>query len=384
MRSKLMIFFLLLLTLTFAVFTAGKIIFLLTYEFAIFILLNYLYLRYVKNSLDLYIIAHEEKFTVGEEAEYEINLINNSFLPVFNVEIRDYSTVSGKFGLMEGYLASFKNKKFKKKFTLPRRGIYFVGPFELKIQDPFGIFTRVKFYDFKIKLKVFPKVRDIKPSLKAAQQLGIVEAKNRAFEDYTNMLQLRKYVPGDSIKRIHWKVSAKKGELYAKEFQISAMSEVYLLWDLNKGHFLDDVDGKLDEECAECMVSVAKYCLLAGIPVNLLDYPSGQVQVRGRTIRDFGAFMEASIKNFPVYDKGILDFEGLDVVIPKDATLVLITPYLDSFVLNKLHELQDTGVEVLIYYVNDYGKIKDKIDKIRVGMVFWRHKNGEKVKGSFV
>ncbi|MGB9809279.1 MAG: DUF58 domain-containing protein [Caldanaerobacter sp.] len=337
--------------------------------------MNYLYLRYVKNSLDLYIVAREEKFSVGGETEYEINLINNSFLPVFNIEVRDYSTLSGEFGLIEGYVPSFKNKKFKKKFTLMRRGIYFIGPFELKFQDPFEIFAKVKFYDQKVRLKVYPKVKDMRPNLKAAQQLGMVESKNRAFEDYANMLQLRKYVPGDSIKRIHWKVSAKKGELYAKEFQISAMSEIYLLWDLNKNHFLEDTEGKLDEDCAECMVSLTKYALLSGIPVNLLDYSTGRVQVRGRDIKDFEAFMEASINNFPVYDKGILEFEDLYAIVPRDATFIVITPHIDNVMLGKLHELQDRGVEVIIYYVNDHRKVKDVMDKIKVKVVLWRSEN---------
>jgi hypothetical protein len=340
------------------------------------VFLNYLYLRYVRNSLDLYIVAREEKFVVGKEAEYEVNLINNSFLPVFNIEIRDYSTVSSKFGLVEGYVPSFKNRKFKKKFTLTKRGIYFIGPFELKLQDPFKIFSKTKFYDQKVRLKVYPKVKNINPNLKAAQQLGMVESKNRAFEDYSNMLQLRKYVPGDSIKRIHWKVSAKKGELYAKEFQISAMSEIYLLWDLNKNHFLEDASGNLDEDCAECMVSLTKYALLAGIPVNLLDYSTGQVQVRGRNIKDFESFMEASIKNFPVYDKGILEFEDLYAIVPKDATFIVITPHVDNTMLGKLHELQDRGVEVIIYYVNDYRNLKGVVDKIKVKVVFWRSENG--------
>ncbi|MGB9780744.1 DUF58 domain-containing protein [Caldanaerobacter sp.] len=375
MRNKWKILFFLLLTLIFSVFTAGKIILLLFYEFSIFILLNYLYLRYVKNSLDLYIVAREEKFSVGGETEYEINLINNSFLPVFNIEVRDYSTLSGEFGLIEGYVPSFKNKKFKKKFTLMRRGIYFIGPFELKFQDPFEIFAKVKFYDQKVRLKVYPKVKDMRPNLKAAQQLGMVESKNRAFEDYANMLQLRKYVPGDSIKRIHWKVSAKKGELYAKEFQISAMSEIYLLWDLNKNHFLEDIEGKLDEDCAECMVSLTKYALLSGIPVNLLDYSTGRVQVRGRDIKDFEAFMEASINNFPVYDKGILEFEDLYAIVPRDATFIVITPHIDNVMLGKLHELQDRGVEVIIYYVNDHRKVKDVMDKIKVKVVLWRSEN---------
>jgi len=129
---------------------------------------------------------------------------------------------------------------------------------------------------------VLPRIHNINVELKARQQLGNIEAENKAFEDYTNISQLRKYNYGDSIKRIHWKVSAKKREFYVKEFQVSAMSEVYILWDLNKNHFAMDTQGIMDENCAECMLSIAKFCLLHDIPVSVIDYNTGTVGSSGR------------------------------------------------------------------------------------------------------
>ncbi|WP_394219848.1 hypothetical protein [Thermoanaerobacter kivui] len=76
------------------------------------------------------------------------------------------------------------------------------------------------------------------------------------------------------------------------------------------------------------MVSIAKFCLSSNIPISLIDHNTGKMQVRGKTIRDFTAFMTASLKNFPVYERNLEDFLRLCKSIPYDVTLILITPYL--------------------------------------------------------
>lgn len=384
MRNKIFLLLLLIISSAFAFFTGGKILYLLVYEFVFFVLLNYLYIRYVKNSIDIYVISHKEEITVGEEIAYEITLINNSFLPIFNLKITDYSDLNGKFKSEEWYLMPFKNKKVQKKFTISKRGIYFLGPFEVEIKDPFGIFNIIKKYEFKLKFVVLPRVYNIDVRLKARQQFGNIEAKNKAFEDYTNISQLRKYDYGDSIKRIHWKVSAKKRELYVKEFQVSAMSEVYILWDLDKNHFATDTKGIIDENCAECMLSITKFCLSNNIPVSMIDYNTGNVNIKGRTIKDFKNFIEASLRTFPVYEKSLEDFLRLYKSIPYDVTFILITPYLNNVILGELADLRSSNRELIIYYVNDPKEIEDKINKLDIQVILWGKKDVKRSKKEFI
>jgi len=383
MHNKIFLLLLLIVSFAFAIFSGGKILYLLVYEFAFFILLNYLYIRHIKNSIYIHVISHKNEITVGEEIAYEVTLINNSFFPVFNLKIIDYSSLNAKFKSEEWYLMPFKNKKVQKKFVITKRGIYFLGPFEVEIKDPFGIFKVVKKYDFKLKFVVLPRVHNIEVELKARQQLGNIEAENKAFEDYTNISQLRKYNYGDSIKRIHWKVSAKKREFYVKEFQVSAMSEVYILWDLDKNHFAMDTQGIMDENSAECMLSIAKFCLLHGIPVSVIDYNTGMVQVKGRRIKDFKNFIEVSLRNFPVYEKSLEDFLRLYKSIPYDITLILITPYLNNVILGELVNLRSSNRELIIYYVNDPKEIEDKINKLDIEVVFWGKKDVKRAKKEF-
>jgi uncharacterized protein (DUF58 family) len=52
--------------------------------------------------------------------------------------------------------------------------------------------------------------------------------KGREFE------KLREYVPGDGLDDIHWKASAKRGQLITKEFQIERTQEVYAVIDTSR------------------------------------------------------------------------------------------------------------------------------------------------------
>ena len=58
----------------------------------------------------------------------------------------------------------------------------------------------------------------------------------------SEIIDIREYVSGDSLKTVHWKVSAKKDELYVKERGDTTQERTMLLLELNK----NDINGILD------------------------------------------------------------------------------------------------------------------------------------------
>ncbi|MGB9679836.1 MAG: DUF58 domain-containing protein [Thermoanaerobacteraceae bacterium] len=342
----------------------------LVYEFAFFLILNYLYVLYVKRNISFYTNSFDKEVTVGADLSYEIIIINNSILPVINIAILEGDSDNNNILLEETYLLPLKNKKVKKEFKSKKRGIYNIGPFISEISDPFGIFKLSQNIDIHFKFVVMPKVFDVYIDLPSRQYLGDVEIKNKAYEDYTNILRLRKYIDGDSLKRIHWKVSAKKQQLFVKEYEVSASKEVYLLWNLYEKHYVSDYTDELDEKCAECMVSVSKFCLQNNIPVNLLEYESGKVQLSGKTIKDFNYFKISTLKNFPVYSKDLVSFLKSCKSIPYNIILIVITPYLDNQTLNELYELKSNR-DIIVFYVNLQEGIKDKLNKFDIKLIPW-------------
>ncbi|WP_435183224.1 DUF58 domain-containing protein [Halobellus sp. EA9] len=96
-----------------------------------------------------------------------------------------------------------------------RRGRHDIGPLAVVVTDVLGLFERTIALDVREDLLVFPRVRRLSGSAEA--NLRALTRSQRAtrrdeFDD------LREYVRGDALRDVHWKSSAKRGELMIREF----------------------------------------------------------------------------------------------------------------------------------------------------------------------
>lgn len=76
----------------------------------------------------------------------------------------------------------------------------------------------------------------------------------RKGNDQTEVFALRDYVPGDSLKQIHWKLSSKKRELIVKEASFPMEKSLLIFWDKNTGAARP---GEMDA-MAECVSSLSQ------------------------------------------------------------------------------------------------------------------------------
>lgn len=56
----------------------------------------------------------------------------------------------------------------------------------------------------------------------------------------TNAAGVREYAQGDSINRIHWKSTARRGKLIVKEFELDPMVDIWLLVDFSAESVVED------------------------------------------------------------------------------------------------------------------------------------------------
>lgn len=101
-------------------------------------------------------------------------------------------------------------------FTPKVRGIIDVGIIRLGITDVLNILTRQQLFE-PGKIKVYPSVEDSLADGLALSTIG----EGNFFKTYSKenpyvVREMRRYAPGDSIRKINWKVSAKYSELYIK------------------------------------------------------------------------------------------------------------------------------------------------------------------------
>ncbi|MDH6181467.1 uncharacterized protein (DUF58 family) [Microbacteriaceae bacterium SG_E_30_P1] len=145
----------------------------------------------------------------------------------------------------------------------PVRGLVEVGPLSVRISDGFGLATNTVSLGASKSLVVTPDVVEL-PSASLVIPAGDGEAtlvQRRASGDDDDTMT-REYRRGDSMRRVHWRASARHGDLMVRQEEQRSFPEARLLIDTEESGYPDH-DG-LQSDAFEWVVR-----MLASSSVNL-------------------------------------------------------------------------------------------------------------------
>ncbi|WP_291052640.1 DUF58 domain-containing protein [Herbiconiux sp.] len=98
------------------------------------------------------------------------------------------------------------------------RGAHEIGPFTLTLSDPFGCALRRLTFGSTDTVLVTPEVFELaRIDLRLATGDGAEQVSRRLIGAGEQDVIARKYLPGDSIRRVHWPATAKHGELMVRQ-----------------------------------------------------------------------------------------------------------------------------------------------------------------------
>lgn len=101
--------------------------------------------------------------------------------------------------------------------TMMARGCHRLGPVVMESGDVFGLFKRSRIDRRRDFVTVLPAYHVIEEFQVGRQRrLGDMGAMRSIFEDPTSIRGVREYRRGDALKRIHWKATARTGNLMSK------------------------------------------------------------------------------------------------------------------------------------------------------------------------
>ena len=143
---------------------------------------------------------------------------------------------------------------------LPKRGLHPMPPVEVTTSFPFGVFERTFAPQDDATVLVFPKVYPLrKRVLDELDDSG--QTPKVSFNDGDEFFSLREYVPGDDIRHISWKISARLGNLIIRELEPSISRMVLIVFDTRC-----TLESSYDEDQMERAMDLA-----ASLAINLLD-----------------------------------------------------------------------------------------------------------------
>ena len=164
-----------------------------------------------------------------------------------------------------------------------KRGIHMLPEVTFVSAFPFGLFERRFRVRDAVAVVVYPRVVSVRASV-LEQLPGASNVPKMAVGDGTEFFSLREYVPGDDVRRIVWRASARLGRLVVKELVWETCRSVAFVLDT---HLRPDVPGFGDrfEEAIELVASLAvtllnqQYTVSIVTPTSHLSPGEGKPQV---------------------------------------------------------------------------------------------------------
>jgi uncharacterized protein (DUF58 family) len=126
-----------------------------------------------------------------------------------------------------------------------RRGRFRLGPLQLRLVDPFGLVQRTTSGTDGAPLLVVPRVRSLGPGGPAGGHGGGGEGSRRSIAVHgEDDVSTRAYRHGDDLRKVHWRATARTGELMVRMEERPWRAQAALLLDTRvRAHLLTSAAG---------------------------------------------------------------------------------------------------------------------------------------------
>ena len=163
-------------------------------------------------------------------------------LPKLWLEIRDHSTLPGhQASHVVPPLLSRREYSWEVETICAARGEFQLGPLTVLSGDPFGFFYSPRRIGITERLLVYPMTVELDRVILPVGSLSGGDAQRQLTHQITtNASSIRDYVPGDSISRIHWRSTARTGNIMVKEFELDPLVDIWLFSDFSAASLYED------------------------------------------------------------------------------------------------------------------------------------------------
>ena len=250
-------------------------------------------------------------------------------------------------------LADGERRELRFRVCCGRWGAFRLGRVYLRTQDAFGLLRHETVLDRRVPLKVYPSgeaVRDLLRPLETQVFSGNHVSRQKA--EGIEFADLRPFVPGDRVRHVNWRASARRGELWVNEHHAERNADVVILLD----SFAEARRGDrttLDPALRAAATLAARYLrekdrvgfVTFGGILNWLLPSTGAIQL----YRIVDAMLDTQI---------VLSFAWQDVstvprrTLPPQALVLALTPLLDERSEAALLDLRGRGFDLVVIEIS--------------------------------
>ncbi len=335
-----------------------------------------------------------QRARIGEVVPVAIEVKHTGKLPLVWLLAEDLNPEAmSREGSQTVVRALWPGRGFKLAYELVclRRGYHQIGPLLLETGDLFGLVRRFAAGERAHYVTVYPEIVPIAEyDVATRRPVGEVRVERRIFEDPSRLRGVRDYQPGDKLTRIHWRSTARTGQLQTKVFEPSTMIGALMCLDMYEPAYEGRGVDERSEFAVVAAASLSAYVSAARQRVGFISNGRDaadrarydEIQIEAATIwqaRRLAAMRERSerLRPFEVpVGRGELglqqildatarvelsDFQPLGRMLlreyprlPRDVALLLIVPTVDEVLLQAIAAMRHSGFIIRVMLVGNH------------------------------
>lgn len=353
------------LAFIFAFIQGGNLPYRIFYGLFVTFIVNILYILLKQKNIAVSTKFERRVYYAGENTDFSVIIKNEGLfpLPYLMIKNKTLSNIDKKYKGIGISLRMDETKYIKKNVRFTQRGSYDFGENLVIINDLFYIFEKTKRFNETLNIKVYPRIYDIQKFITKGNDIFKNSLSTKTnIEDSYSIKDVRKYNEGDSLKRVIWKVSAKHGELYVRNFDTVSGEESNLFLDMNKENMIIDGSSLLEEVLVDFTVSIINTMQDKRIKSNLFVNCLNPRKFSIDSKEDFNELMEFFLNQKSDGENSFVRFLNSNIMkMPKLSWIGLITARVDDNLKDTLIYIRDRGYNVTLFY---YANTLDRLNNI--------------------
>jgi len=246
-------------------------------------------------------------------------------------------------------------KTYRRRLSCRRWGGRLVGHVSLHARDPLGFFTYREQVQHRLPLRVYPRPEAVRRLLRPAETQAFAGNEvSRQKGDGIEFADIRPFVPGDRVRRINWRASARRGQMQVNEMRPERNCDVVVFLDTFTE--LSDPSGSSLEMAVRAAAGLVEGYLRRRDRVGLVGF-GGTLRWLQPAMgeRQLYRLIDALIDTQVVLSYAWKDLEVIPRrTLPPKSLVVAFTPLLDDRSLGALLDLRGRGYDLSVVELSPF------------------------------
>jgi uncharacterized protein (DUF58 family) len=247
-----------------------------------------------------------------------------------------------------------EERRLELRLRCSRWGAHRIGDLHLRLRDAAGLLVWEQTLERRALLQVYPRpealrelVRPLETQVFAGNRVARQKGEGLEFAD------LRPFAPGDRLRRINWRASARRGEVWVNELYAERNADVILFLDSFAEARGNEGGGTLDQ-AIRAAASLTERYLVQKDRVGLVNFGGVLNWLQpGTGLLQLYRIVEALLNTEVTLSYA---WKEIDVLprrtLPPKALVIALTPLLDDRAVTALLDLRARGFDLVIVEIS--------------------------------